>query len=194
MDFKVITAAEDEPVSLEEARLHLRRGDDETSEDSKIQTLIGTAREVAEHYCQRSLVAQTLEMPLNCFPHWREPILLAHPPVTSIVSIKYTDTMGVEQTLDPAFYVLSTYGESREVSLAYGHWWPITQSIRNAVRVQYLTGYTVDTVPRAAKSAILLILAHLFENPQEVVVDTRAAAIQIPMGAERLLDTIKVYG
>ena len=38
-------------------------------------------------------------------------------------------------------------------------------------------------------AALLLITAHLYKNRQEVVAGAAAAAVQIPMGAQRILET-----
>lgn len=194
MPFRVITPATDEPLTVDDARLHIRLGDDETAEDALIQRGITTAREVAEGYSGRILVSQELEAAFDSFPGCWEVLVLPFAPVTSVVSIKYTDTAGTEQTLDPATYALSPYGSAREVYLKTGKAWPMTARERDAVRVRVIAGYAEDQAPSAAISAMLLIIAHLFENRQENVVDSRAAAIQLPLGAQALLDTIKVYG
>lgn len=38
-------------------------------------------------------------------------------------------------------------------------------------------------------AALLLITAHLYQNRQEVIAQTGAAAVQLPMGAQRILET-----
>ena len=191
MKFKVITPVAIEPVSLAEARLQLKlTADDDTSLDALITGLCTTAREYAEHYTGRALAPVTLEAALDAFPG---AIDLPMPPVSGVTSIKYTDTTGVEQTLPTGQYALSTYGDSRMVFPAYGATWPATQDVQDAVRVQFEAGYAI--APKAVKAAILLIVGHLYENRQEVVVSPGSTmGLQIPMGAMSLLDTIKVYG
>jgi uncharacterized phiE125 gp8 family phage protein len=212
MTYKVITPVSTEPVSLAEARLHLRIDDDNTADDDLISALIVAAREMAEHHTRCALAPQTLEMALDHFPgfpgwhlHHRRHLPLppedssfelAMPPVASVASIKYTDPQGTEQTLDPSKYAVSPYGNGAKIYPTYGNVWPLTQHIPDAVRVRYDTGYGRDggpVVPRAAKSAILLLVGHLYENRQEVVTDTRAVAVQMPIGAAALLDTLKVW-
>jgi uncharacterized phiE125 gp8 family phage protein len=114
------------------------------------------------------------------------------PPVSSIVSIKYTDTAGVEQTLAADQYALSLYGDSRLITPAYGATWPSTQAVADAVKVRYVTGYA--NCPKAAKAALLLIVANLYEHRGEAIVDSRIAAAQVPLGALVLLSTIKRRG
>lgn len=183
--FKVITPVAVESVTLEEAKLHLRV--DGTDEDALIGGLISAAREWAEHYTGRALAPQTLEMALDQFPE--DFIDLDLPPVSSVTSIKYTDSTGVEQTLATDQYAFSLYGEARRISLTYGNSWPTTQAIANAVRIRYVTGYT--TTPKAAKAAILLMVGHLYANREDV---TTSKTELLPNGAKALLDPIKIWG
>lgn len=193
MTYKVITPPQSEPITLEDARLHLRLGSDETSEDALITTWITVAREYAEHYTGRALVPQTLEQALDAFPCCFGAILLDMPPVTQVASIEYDDLNGQAQTLDTARWHFSDYGAARTVSLTYGSWWPPTRPQADAVRIRFTAGY--ETPPQAVRAALLLIVGHLFENRQDVLVsDGRAVAIEVPKAADALLDTVKAYG
>lgn len=183
--YKVITPVATEPVTLAETKLHLRV--DGAEDNDLIDVLITAAREFAEHYTGRALAVQTLEMALDCFP--RDYVELDMPPVASVTSIKYTDAAGTEQTVSASDYGLTTYGESRQVSRAYGVVWPVTQDVPNAVRIRYVTGYAA--LPKAARAALLLLVGHLYENRQAV---STLSLEEIPMGASALMDTIKVWG
>lgn len=214
MAYRVLAPVANEPVTLAEARLHLRLPADQTAEDDLITAWIGVAREYAETYTRRALAPQTLEMALDRFPgspsfgpwnarglrqpHENGAFDLEMPPIASVTSIKYTDPDGLEQTLDPSKYARSPYGPGVKVYPTYGNPWPATQPTPDAVRIQYDTGYGRDggpALPRAAKSAILLIVGHLFENRQDVyAIDGRLMLGTLPNGADALLDTIKLYG
>lgn len=192
MSFKVITAVATEPVTSAEAKLHLRvDGDDD---DTLIAALITAARQVAEHYTGRALAVQTLEMALDAFPD-DDYFDLAMPPVASITHIKYTDEDGVEQTLATDQYALSTYGDSRRVSLTYDASWPDTRCIPDAVRVRYVAGYGGDggpAVPKAVTQSILLMVGWMYENRGD---DARIQADDIqPPAAKALLGTVKLWG
>lgn len=188
MKYKVITAVATEPVTRTEAKVHLRV--DSTADDTLIDGLITAAREFAEHYTNRALAEQTLEMALDCFPDDEDDtIKLSRPPVTSITSIKYTDTAGTEQTIANTAYALSAYGDSRTVAPTFGNYWPSTQDIPDAVRIRYVCGVTA---PKAAKSAILLLIGHLYENRETVNIGNIAS--ELPLSTRSLLDTVKVYG
>lgn len=194
MTYKIVTDATSEPVTLEEARLQCNLlPDDSTEWDGHLVDWIKTAREYAEHYSGRSLVARTLEMALDAFPQCAGPIELDMPPVTSVTSVKYDDTAGVEQTLSTAAWRFSAYGQApRRITCAYGYYWPATRCQSDAVRIRYVVG---ASCPKAAKSAMLLMIGHLYENRQEVLAgDGRYAIVQLTLGAAALLDTVKVYG
>lgn len=187
MHYKVITAVSTEPVTLAEARLQIK-ADSDTSEDNLITGWITAVRQLAEQYTGRALAPQTLEVALDCFPSSQERIDLPMSPVTSITSIKYTDTAGVEQTISSSAYALSLYGDARSVAPTYGNYWPSTQDVPDAVRIRYITGYAAT--PEVVKSALRLMIAWLNEN--------RGSEIQPndiqPPAAKALLNTVKVWG
>jgi uncharacterized phiE125 gp8 family phage protein len=190
MQLKVITAVATEPVTLAEARLHLRlTTDDGTTEDTLISAWITAARELAEHYTGRALAAQTLEAAMDAFPAAEDDVIeLPMPPVATITSVKYTDTAGVEQTIDSGDYALSLYGDARRLAPTYGNYWPSTQDIPDAVRIRYVTGYT--TAPKAVKAAIQLMVGWFNENRGDAMTPDD---IQ-PQAAKNLLNSVKLWG
>ncbi len=185
--FKITTPVETEPVTLAEARLQCRIDSDDTSHDAILAAYITAAREYAEHYTGRALAPQTLEQALACFPADGEVITLDMPPVTTVTSIKYTDTAGAEQTLAGSNYALATRSQTpRNVALTYGNTWPATRDEPEAVRVVFVTGY--DAVPKAVKSALLLDVQLRFDKL------TPAEAVGYANARDSLLNTVKVWG
>ena len=104
MTLRLITDASTEPLTLAQARRHLRIDDDYTAEDADITDMIVAARRQAEHETGRALTVQTWEKVLDAFPEAE--IELGKPSVVAISSVKYFDSNAVEQTMDPAGYVL----------------------------------------------------------------------------------------
>lgn len=183
MSLKVITPPASEPVTLAEAKLHLRV--DGTTEDALISSLIVAARQGAEHLTDRALMTQTLELSLDGFP---SVIKLPRPPLVSVTSVKYVDQAGAEQTLVSTDYQLDAASEPARLMPAYGETWPTTRNQVNAVTIRYQAGYT--TVPDQIKSWMLLRIGMLYANRESVA--TGISVAQVPY-VDRLLDAYRVY-
>jgi len=182
MGWKVITPPT-EPVTLADARLHLRVTD--TAEDTLISALITAAREYCEHYLQRAVGAQTLELALDEFPEGA--IELPMGPVASITSIKYIDENQAEQTLSGSAYTLDDYSEKSWAIPAYDTEWPETLEAANVVKVRYVAGST----PSAVIAAMKLIIGHLYENREQSIVGV--SITELPLGVKALLDTKRIW-
>lgn len=186
MSYKLITGPLTEPVSLAEAKLHLKI-DSDTTDDNLISLLITAAREQAEMYTRRAFIAQTWELQEDCFEGGE--ILLEKTPVQSVTSIKYYDTNGVEQTLSTSVYGLNQADEPNEVYLKYGMVWPVVRGEENDVKIRFVAGYS--TVPASVKAAMLLIIGHLYENREDVVVGRQVN--DLPKGSKYLLDPFRLF-
>lgn len=190
MALKVVTPPAEEPVSLSEARDHLRIT--HTAEDTLIDTLIVVAREVAEVQTGRALVTTDLRLSLGGFPAGGEPIQVPRPRLQSVTLIRYVDPDGAEQVFDPSAYLVDTEEEPGQIFPAPGRGWPATRAQPGAVRVDYTAGYgAAAAVPRSIKQACLLLVGHLYSNPAALSADP--AAIPLPMGVEMLLTQNRVW-
>lgn len=176
-----------EPVSLAEAKVHLRY--DSSDQDDYLTTLIQVARETIERWEWRAHITQTWLLKLDGFPSGgTSPIYLPRPPVQSITSIAYVDADGDSQTWAAANYQVDTAREPGRVLPVYGKVWPTTQpQTTPAVTVTYVAGYgdAASDVPEQTKHAIKLMLAHVWRNPELVVMGTIVTAI--PMAVDALL-------
>lgn len=191
MTLKLITAPSLEPVTLAEAKLHLRV--DTADEDALISALITAARQRAEHHLQRSLVTQTWERVLDAFPEAE--IELGVPPVQGITSIVYADAQGVTQTISAAAYVLDAVRDPGWVLPASGYAWPATASTVNAVRVRFTSGYGAPSaVPESIKAWIKLHIGALYENREAVVSGNSAASTELAgRFTDGLLDPYRIW-
>lgn len=179
-----------EPISLDEAKLHLRV--DSADEDALITTLIKAARQQAEHELGRALITQTWELRLDAFPS--SEIRLAMPTVRSIESIKYLDAMGAEQTVPSADYALDAATTPGWVLLASGASWPSTYDGANAVRVRFTAGYgTAGTdVPANVIAWMLLQIGALYKQREAFAVGQTVAELPSRFTAA-LLASERVY-
>lgn len=180
MAIKIITPPATEPISVEEAKLHLRV--DATDEDTPIARMIVTARQEAENLTRRALITQTLELGLS---HWPERINLPRPPIASVTSIKYMDTAGTLQTLDPSDYLVDNYSEPARIVPAYGKTWPLIRHQPNAILVRYVAGYgSASDVPAAIRNWMLLKIGTMHKMRADVV----AGQISALPHADSMLD------
>lgn len=195
MTVKVIAYPVAEPITIEEARQHLRVDLDNDSppsspDDELIMLQLAAAREWCEQYLESSIAQQTLELALDAFPLTE--IQLPMGPVVWVESITYVDIDGVEQGMDEADYVLDNYSTTAWIMPAVGTTWPITQSVVNALKVRYLAGYGLpnesppdNRLPRSIRAAILLILGSLYEQRED---SSPIKQESIPLGASYLLN------
>jgi uncharacterized phiE125 gp8 family phage protein len=160
-DTRRVTDAATEPLSLAEAKVHLRV--DSSDEDDYITALIKVARLECENKTQRALITQTWETTLERFT---DSIQLRFPPLIEVSSVKYLDESEVEQTLATSVYRVDVYAEPACVIRAYGQEWPtVLPGHPNAVRVRYTAGYgAASAVPAALKQWMLLHIAHWYDN------------------------------
>ncbi len=164
MTYKLITAVATEPVSVVEAKLHLRV--DDSADDARIGTMITAARQRAEQITGRLFGGQTWELVLDAFPSAFE---ITNAPIASVTSIKYIDAAGVEQTLSAAAYVVDADSVPARITLAEGYDWPETQSITNAVRVRYVAGHGATEAELAALKQWMLIAVGTWYRHAEAV-------------------------
>ena len=186
MGWKVTTEPQDEPVTLAEAKLHLRV--DASTEDDGISQIITAAREECEQQIDRSIAVQTLQLILDAFPDGA--IKLPRGPVSSIGFVKYVAGDGTLTTLDPSAYALDDAGIDAWVLPAYGYTWPATRLQANAVQVQYLAGWAAASCPASLKQWILLRVGSLFEYREA---DSERPAMESPF-AQRIIDRWRVPG
>jgi uncharacterized phiE125 gp8 family phage protein len=186
MTLRLINAPGTEPISLPEAKAHLRVT--HSSEDALITSLIGAAREMCEQKIGRSLIQTTWEVTLDAFP---DEIRLDMPPILAVSSLKYIDVNGVLQTWGAGNYYVDKDREPGWVLPAFGLAWPESREQANAVKVQYTAGYGTDaaSVPVALKSWILVTIGTLYENRESIITGT---VVHKPTFFDTLLDAYRV--
>lgn len=111
MKISEVTPPTSDPVSVAEAKQHLRAVD--SDEDEYIGTLITAAREQVEDITRRALMTQTWDYFLDEWPD-DDYITLPWGKLASVTSVKYKDSDGVETNLTKA---LSAFADSTVSSL-----------------------------------------------------------------------------
>jgi uncharacterized phiE125 gp8 family phage protein len=193
--FKVTTAPTAEPLTLAEAKAHLRV--DFTDDDTLIEALIGAARAAAEQYTNRALMPQTITQVLHCFPYPtpRNPyaaIRLFASPLVSLTSLIYFDADDASQDIavDPdgtrsVEVIIVDTAEPATVSPWITNMpggWPDTRDDRpDAITIVYQAGYAnAAAVPKPIKQAMLLMIGAWYERRED-------SAQNLPKASEMLL-------
>ena len=204
MPMQLITPPAGEPVSLAEAKLHLRVDFDD--DDSLIQVLISAARQAAETLTNRQLVTARWRMVLDSFPGPSlmgvpagqtftlpgHAVLLPKSPVQSVVEIRYLDMAGAWQVMPAANYTVDCACEPARITPVFGQIWPIALPQIGAVSVIFDAGYgDASTVPEGIKTWIKLRLGSLYVHREEVASMTRGRIDPLPF-IDGLLDPYKV--
>lgn len=181
-----------EPVTLGEAKAHCRVDHDD--DDDLIDSLIVAARSHLDGQggiLDRALVYQTYDLFLDRF----EPCIeIPLPPLVEIVEIEYSDETGALQTLSSSAWQVIAGGLFHSKLLpAVDTSWPSVQDRPHAVRIRFTCGYVdgdaspvdLTAIPEPIRHAILMMVAHWYENREAIVVGANAETL--PMAAGTLL-------
>ncbi len=184
MSYKVTTAPAYEPVSLAQAKQHLRV--DWTDDDNLIEDLIVAARQWCERGIRQALINQTLqcvvELPEPTVgrlsgqvgrPGWPiELPMTAHGTLQSVTTAEIETQIATFDTLTLTDdYLVDDNSEPSRIWLAASAIakWSVSLNYPGAmprVRVTYVAGYgtTPASVPYPIRQAILRGVAHLYEH------------------------------
>lgn len=180
-----ISGPSGEPVTSADAALRTACRLDGTEFDTLLDTVVIPAlRRLAEGKIGRVIGSQVKELVIDQFPNGE--IGLNLPDVSGIVSVKYIDTDGVEQTMSGSAYSLDDDSIPGWLFPAYGTEWPDTLDTANAVRVRFNVGVA------ATEDVKLWIIAHavqVVQNPAGVTAENIKA---LPF-LDGLLDQHKVW-
>ncbi len=192
MALTIVTAPTAEPVTLTEAKDHLRV--DTTDENSLIEDFIEVATDYCEDLQNRAYLTQTWDLTLDGWPVG-DIISIPLPPLQSVSSVTYYSTGGTANTLTAGTYIVDTSSEPGRLSLAYNETWPtITLRPVNGVVVRFVAGYgTASTVSVRAKQAIKLLVGHMYENRENTAAGGSRALENIPDGVFSLMAFERIW-
>lgn len=171
-------------VSLSEAKAFLSFDDSNATFDLLLDSLVRTATQRIEDYCQRAIVTQTWQLTLDSFPSRIVDLPMAGP-LQEIESVTYTDADGTTTTFDDDLYTADVDSSPGRLILKTSASWPSASLFpSSAVKIRYVVGNEVADVPELFKTAIAYLTAHIFEN--------RDADPKLPKVVQDLLYTHRI--
>jgi uncharacterized phiE125 gp8 family phage protein len=176
------------PVTLSQAKSHLRVDEDFLEDDLYIMSLVAAATDHVESVSDRTLIRRQYRMRFDHFPSWDIP--LPRPPIASgPIAVEYIPSDAVYSPLPFANFREDRDSTPAAIRPQWNGTWPTTRGAENDVSVTYWAGYgdSVENVPSPAKHCILLMLAHWYSVRESVV---QGGLNPVPMAVEVLLGAI----
>ena len=177
MPLQLITAPPVEPVTLTDARLHLK--DDTSDDDALITRLITAARARAEWHTGRALNTQGWILWLDGWPQCGT-IEIPLPPLQNVSAVTVYAPDDSATVLDPATYQVDAVSAPARLTLKSTLLPPGNLRAINSVAVAFTVGYgdNADDVPAGFRAAVLELIAFLYEHrgeaPAELPTDVLA--------------------
>lgn len=176
-----------EPVTLSEAKAHLRVDEDFLGDDLYIQGLISAARHHIETVSDRTLIRSQWQMKFDLFPS--RDIPLPRPPVASgPITLSYVPINGGLPVSVSGFLEDrdSTPGVIRP---QWNDFWPNARGAENDITVTYWAGYgnSPHNVPTPARHCALMLCGHWYANRESVI---QGGMNPVPQAVEILLGAI----
>ena len=185
LNYKITTQPTTEPVTVAEAAQQCRLTASDLAADTnltaELQRLIAAARKYAEGVTGKSLAEKTVTAVCDSFPAGNV-IELPVSTIKTLTSLSYKNEAGASTDITNRVIVDDFSFPSRLVLKSSQSWPTETLYEVNPITIVYVTA---DTTTGNIKAAMLLMIAHWFDNRAEVV--TGQESFSIPFGAEALL-------
>lgn len=166
MPLQIIQEPATEPLSLLEAKLHLRV--DIPDDDALIAALISSVRQYAETLTRRAFIQQTWQYVIDSFPGptmigipWGKTftlpdhaIAIEKSRVQQVTAINYLDMSGNPQVMPAATYIVDYSSEPCRITPVFGQIWPIPMPQIGACNVQFVAGYAAPVAFSTSSSTL----------------------------------------
>lgn len=209
---QLITDAAKEPISLDDAKAHLRV--DCEDDDELIKVMIKSVRRSIEKYLDRALITQdwaywldgipmdycggpwwdgVREAPISIDSRALNFIEIPKAGLQSITSITSYDLDNAGTVFDSANYFVDTASIYGRIVLNYGAIWPNNLRSANAIKVLFRAGYgdSPTSVPEDIITAMKMLIAHYYENREAVNLEA-TVAVEVNMGVKWALAPYRV--
>jgi uncharacterized phiE125 gp8 family phage protein len=177
-----------EPVTVSEAKAHLRVDEEFTDDDLYIQSLITSARIHVENVSDRTLIRSKWQIKLDLFPSWD--IELPRPPLMAdAVEVTYIPSGAVYSPVSFTDFRTDRDSTPSVIRPQWNGTWPSARGAENDVTVSYWAGFgeSGQSVPAPARHCILLMVGHWYATRESVI---QGGMNPVPMAVEVLLGAI----
>lgn len=167
-----------EPISLTEVKDWLKIHPDVAEDDNLLRSLIRSARLWAEKITGQAIMEQTIVEAWDRFPDYGI-FYLSVAPVISVTALEYLDDNGTYQTWAASNYTLDSISRPcrivnknriQQTGVVYNNQLP------NVWRATYKAGNaSVTTVDANIKTAMLLQIAMMYENREDIPIGQGSA-------------------
>lgn len=179
--YTIISQSATEPILLSEAKDYLRI--DGTQDDDMVGIMVQAARQMVENKTWVSVIPATYHMTFDK-DEVQEIMRINKYPIRSIEAIYYKDADGVTQTLSVQDYEVDLLSNPVRIRIKT---MPNIGDYLNAFWIEFEAGFEFPyQIPKPIIQAMKLIMGHLNENRQDVVVGSSIA--KMPMGSEYLIE------
>ncbi len=188
MTAALIAAPALEPVSLADAKAHLRLDTDD--DDTLITAAIAAARVHVEALTRRCLIEQGWRVYLDRWPR-RRSVALSPAPLISVDAVTVYDANGDPATVDADAYAVDAVAVPGRLVLS-GAAPAVVGKAVNGIEIDVTAGYgpsSVD-VPAPLRQAVMMLVAHWYEHRGAVGHDLAGAVA--PLGFDALVAPYRI--
>lgn len=186
MSLTVVTEPTSEPLTVQQAKDHLRLDHDE--DDTLLRDLIKAARVWIEGQTHRAILTQTWDFSIDWGWPYRDGqpyIKLPLNPVASVTSITYVDGSSPNPTLAAADYTVAARTHGSYIVPAYNVTWSTPRSVPDAIVVRFVAGESA--APKPLEQAMKLLVTHMYENREPVNTGQGQVIADIPYSLEAMI-------
>jgi len=175
MALQSISPSAQEAVSFAEAKAHIRV--DSSDDDTLINSLILTAQLHIEAALGLALITQSWRLVLDCWP-LGDTLEMPLRPLVSVAEIRLIDGEGGSEIIDAVNYSVDVASTVPRITSRSGYW-PSPGARNNGIEIDFVAGYgeAASAVPFPIRQALLMLIAHWYENREPTAIGTSAARI-----------------
>lgn len=179
------------PITRDQVKAHcnLDGADWDAYLDGLIEAAVGHVD--GQGVLGRAMVTQTWAQWVSQSPGW---VRLTMGPFISLVSVEYYNSAGDLLTADLADFETRLSGDDVICKPKTGRQWPTSDARSDAIKISYTAGFGgAADVPANIRHALLMIVAHWFENREAT---SEKAKAEMPLAVDALLgaERVKWFG